>query len=74
MTSGAMPSAYRCRHERAGFRSCTDNPLWARKVPLDLEDAATRTTAYVYGNILVLAALVTQVSDGRRIRPGRSGS
>lgn len=38
-------------------------PLWARKVPLDLEDAATRTTAYVYGNILVLAALVTQKSD-----------
>jgi len=33
-------------------------PLWARKHPLDLEDAATRTTAYVYGNILVLAALV----------------
>jgi hypothetical protein len=44
-------------------------PLWARKVPLDLEDAATRTTAYVYGNILVLAALVIQapadVESGR---------
>ena len=38
-------------------------PLWARKVPLDLEDAATRTTAYVYGNILVLAALITQTSE-----------
>lgn len=47
------------------------NPLWARKVPLDLEDAATRTTAYVYGNILVLAALVTQssadVESGRAV-------
>lgn len=37
-------------------------PLWARKVPLDREDAATRTTAYVYGNVLVLAALVAQGS------------
>jgi hypothetical protein len=32
-------------------------------VPLDVEDAATRTTAYVYGNILVLAALATQSTE-----------
>jgi hypothetical protein len=38
-------------------------PLWARRHPLDLEDAATRTTAYVYGNILVLAALVAQSTE-----------
>lgn len=33
-------------------------PLLARKHPLATEEAAGRTTAYVYGNILVLAALV----------------
>lgn len=34
-------------------------PLWARRTPLDIEDATQRTTAYVYGNLLVLAALVS---------------
>ncbi len=45
------------------IESSERKPLWARKTPLDVEDAATRTTAYVYGNILVLAALVTQSDD-----------
>ncbi len=38
-------------------------PLWARRNPLELEDAARRTTAYVYGNILVLAALVSLLNE-----------
>jgi uncharacterized membrane protein len=36
-------------------------PLLARKHPLSTEVAADRTTAYVYGNILVLAAMVALV-------------
>lgn len=38
-------------------------PLWARRTPLELDDAAQRTTAYVYGNLLVLAALVALSGD-----------
>jgi hypothetical protein len=36
-------------------------PLLARKHPLATEVAADRTTAYVYGNVLVLAAMVALV-------------
>jgi len=46
-------------------------PLWARRKPLDLSEASQRTTAYVYGNLLVLAALVAltaeQVESGHGI-------
>jgi hypothetical protein len=38
-------------------------PLLARKHPLATEVAADRTTAYVYGNILVLAAMVALVPE-----------
>jgi hypothetical protein len=38
-------------------------PIWARRTPLDLEDAKQRTTAYVYGNLLVLAAILS-VTEG----------
>lgn len=34
-------------------------PVWARREPLDVEDATQRTTAYVYGNLLVLAAILS---------------
>ncbi len=33
-------------------------PLLSRRVPLDRENAAARISAYVYGNILILAALI----------------
>ena len=50
-------------HDRAA------RPLWARRHPLEADDAARRTTAYVYGNVLVLAALVVattaEVTAGR---------
>ncbi len=39
----------------------TRKPLLARKHPLTIEVAADRTTAYVYGNVLVLAAMVALV-------------
>ncbi len=38
-------------------------PFWARREPLNRELAARRTTAYIYGNILVLAALLTVPND-----------
>jgi hypothetical protein len=55
---------------RAGTGS-RRKPLWARRRPLDLFEASQRTTAYVYGNLLVLAALVAltaeQVESGHGI-------
>ncbi|MEV5649476.1 hypothetical protein AB0L57_14610 [Nocardia sp. NPDC052254] len=33
-------------------------PLFSRRTPLDRDNAARRISAYVYGNILVLAALI----------------
>ncbi|MGS0688796.1 hypothetical protein ACVBEQ_27220 [Nakamurella sp. GG22] len=48
--------------------SPAERPLWARRHPLDAADGARRTTAYVYGNVLVLAALAVvstaDVTDG----------
>ncbi|MFZ2526561.1 MAG: hypothetical protein WAX14_02730 [Rhodococcus sp. (in: high G+C Gram-positive bacteria)] len=38
-------------------------PLFSRSQPLDRDNAASRISAYVYGNILVLAALVPVVTD-----------
>ena len=38
-------------------------PIWARRTPLDLEDAKQRTTAYVYGNLLVLAAILSVTDE-----------
>jgi len=49
-------------HELSGPPE-TRKPLLARKHPLATEEAAGRTTAYVYGNILVLAALVALHPD-----------
>lgn len=39
-------------------RSILNRPLFSRKEPLDRDHAASRISAYVYGNILVLAALI----------------
>lgn len=33
-------------------------PLFSRRIPLERGDAARRISAYVYGNILILAALI----------------
>jgi len=38
-------------------------PIWARRTPLDVEDAKQRTTAYVYGNLLVLAAILSVTEE-----------
>ena len=48
------------KHELSGPTDAR-KPLLARKHPLAIEVAADRTTAYVYGNILVLAAMVALV-------------
>lgn len=40
-----------------------ERPLWARRTPLELEEAEHRTTAYVYGNLLVLAAVLAVPPD-----------
>src|SRR3954469_4519853 len=49
--------------------SPAQRPLWARRHPLEAADGARRTTAYVYGNVLVLAALAVvspaDVTTGR---------
>ncbi|MET7772310.1 hypothetical protein [Nocardia sp. NPDC005366] len=37
-------------------------PLFSRGAPLDRKNAASRISAYIYGNILVLAALVPVVT------------
>ncbi|WP_040794910.1 hypothetical protein [Nocardia higoensis] len=39
-------------------QSFLHGPLFSRSEPLDRDNAASRISAYVYGNILVLAALV----------------
>ncbi|MGY2032684.1 hypothetical protein ACW9HR_22585 [Nocardia gipuzkoensis] len=33
-------------------------PLFSRNVPLDRRNAASRISAYIYGNVLILAALI----------------
>jgi VIT1/CCC1 family predicted Fe2+/Mn2+ transporter len=43
---------------RAGRRRLSRLLQWRADRPLALEDVSSRTTAFVYGNILVLAALV----------------
>jgi hypothetical protein len=43
--------------------SPAERPLFARRHPLEAADAARRTTAYVYGNVLVLAALAVVSPD-----------
>ncbi|CAN5313487.1 hypothetical protein BH09ACT10_BH09ACT10_27520 [soil metagenome] len=44
-------------------------PLWRRSVPLSRESASDRISAYVYGNVLLLSALVlltnSEVDSGR---------
>lgn len=50
-------SASAADHNRAG------KPLWARRHPLDAANAARRTTAYVYGNVLVLTGLVVATTS-----------
>ncbi len=46
----------------APARAHAGKPLWSRRHPLEAADAARRTTAYVYGNVLVLAGLVVATS------------
>ncbi|RVW04532.1 hypothetical protein [Rhodococcus spongiicola] len=41
-------------------RSLLNRPLLSRSVPLDRDNAASRISAYVYGNILILAALIAE--------------
>ena len=61
--AGGPATGLSAERDRAG------RPLWARRHPLEADDAARRTTAYVYGNVLVLAGLVVattaDVSAGR---------
>ncbi|MEV0297470.1 hypothetical protein [Nocardia sp. NPDC050710] len=42
-------------------------PLFSRSVPLDRDNAASRISAYIYGNILVLAALVPIVTADKYV-------
>lgn len=42
-------------------------PLFSRRRPLDRENAASRISAYVYGNVLVLAALVPIATSSERV-------
>lgn len=42
-------------------------PLFSRSRPLDRDNAASRISAYIYGNVLVLAALVPIVTTDERV-------
>jgi hypothetical protein len=42
-------------------------PLFTRRAPLDRANAASRISAYVYGNIMVLAALVPIVTAHKQL-------
>lgn len=42
-------------------------PLFSRSRPLDRENAASRISAYIYGNVLVLAALVPVVTADEHV-------
>ncbi|WP_280236734.1 hypothetical protein [Nocardia cyriacigeorgica] len=45
-----------------GPHSLLHGPLFSRRMPLDRDNAASRISAYIYGNVLVLAALVPVVT------------
>ncbi|MFE3446059.1 hypothetical protein ACFXNW_23780 [Nocardia sp. NPDC059180] len=45
-----------------GPQSLLHRPLFSRRMPLDRDNAASRISAYIYGNVLVLAALVPVVT------------
>ncbi|WP_327150959.1 hypothetical protein [Nocardia sp. NBC_01329] len=42
-------------------------PLFSRRMPLDPGNAASRVSAYIYGNILVLTALVPVVTSYKHV-------
>ncbi|MBB5917245.1 hypothetical protein BJY24_006157 [Nocardia transvalensis] len=42
-------------------------PLFSRRAPLDRDNAASRIGAYIYGNILVLTALVPVVTSEKHL-------
>ncbi|WP_174187005.1 hypothetical protein [Nocardia barduliensis] len=42
-------------------------PLFSRTAPLDRDNAASRISAYVYGNVLVLAALVPVAAGDKHV-------
>lgn len=42
-------------------------PLFSRRIPLDRDNAASRISAYIYGNILVLTALVPVVTAEKHL-------
>lgn len=42
-------------------------PLFSRSLPLDRSNAASRISAYIYGNILVLAALVPVPAEEKHV-------
>ncbi|MBF6338838.1 hypothetical protein IU450_23510 [Nocardia abscessus] len=42
-------------------------PLFSRTTPLDGDNAASRISAYIYGNVLVLAALVPVVTGDKHV-------
>lgn len=42
-------------------------PLFSRRMPLDRGNAASRISAYIYGNVLVLAALVPIVTGPKYV-------
>lgn len=51
------------------LRSLMHRPLLSRSVPLDRENAASRISAYVYGNILILSALIPETISRSDSRP-----
>lgn len=42
----------------SGGQTWLHGPLFSRRIPLDQENAARRISAYVYGNILILTAMI----------------
>lgn len=50
-----------------GRRTLLHGPLFSRRTPLRPDNAASRISAYIYGNILVLTALVPVVTAHKHV-------
>ncbi|MEU2040404.1 hypothetical protein [Nocardia niwae] len=51
----------------AGKQALLHGPLFSRSAPLDRRNAASRISAYVYGNVLILAALIPVTTSAEHV-------
>ncbi|MEU2032471.1 hypothetical protein [Nocardia amamiensis] len=51
----------------ASKQALLHGPLFSRSIPLDRRNAASRISAYVYGNVLILAALIPVTTSAEQV-------